>query len=76
MEEYKGITITELKFKENLCNALIHNYKRVEEFVENPYNSFIPFAFRNKIHNIRKVSNQRVRFHFCFKTKKESKMTS
>ena len=58
MEEYKGITIKDLKFKENLCNALIYNYKRAEEFVENPNNSFISFAFRYKIHNIRKVANQ------------------
>jgi len=78
MEEYKNITISELKFKGNLCNELLKGYKKIDEFDENEFShiSFIPLAFRKKIHNIRKVTNQRIRCHLCYIKNKESKITS
>ena len=74
MEEYKNITISALKFKENLCNELLKGYKKIDELDENKYShiSFILLAFRNRIHNIRKVKNQRIRCHLCYiKNKKK-----
>ena len=29
MEEYKNMTISDLKFKENLCNELLKGYKKL-----------------------------------------------
>ena len=47
MEEYKNITISDLKFKENLCIELLKGYKKIDEFDENEYShiSFISLAF-------------------------------
>ena len=34
MEEYKNITISDLKFKENICNELLKGYKKIDNFMK------------------------------------------
>lgn len=69
--------MSDLKFKENLCNELLKGYKKMDELDENKVSkfSFIPHDFRNRIHNIRKVTNQRIRCHLCYIKNKKSRKT-